>query len=84
MWNMAQPLALSGVTRHIHKFFASPLKKGAVDLPYIYTGGLNCHWFKVVIALEIMAFLAERSAGGPSRSVCARPALFKLLYVTAH
>ena len=37
-------------------FFVRPLKNGS-GLS-IHTSGLNCHWLKVVIALEVMIFLA--------------------------
>jgi len=37
-------------------FFVWPLKRGGGRA--IHTSGLNCHWLKVVIALEVVIFLA--------------------------
>jgi len=52
-------LLLPGVTRHINKFLCKATQKmdGGLAIQ-IYTSGLNCNWFKVVIALEVMVFLA--------------------------
>ena len=38
-------------------FFERPLKKKGSGLA-IHTSGLNCHWLKMAIALEVMIFLA--------------------------
>ena len=47
---LVEPLALPGVARHINKFLRKTTRKRG--------SGLNCHWLKVVIALEVMIFLA--------------------------
>jgi len=51
------PLALPWVARHINKLFCKTTQKRGSGLA-IHTSGLNCHWFKVVIALEVMIFMA--------------------------
>ena len=50
---LVEPLALPGVTRHL-KFLRRTTQKRLA----IHTSGLNCHWLKVVIALEVVIFLA--------------------------
>jgi len=61
---LVEPLALPGVARHINKFLQKTTQKRGSGLTIhtsglaIYTSGLNCHWLKVVIALEVMIFLA--------------------------
>jgi len=47
---LVEPLALPGVARHINKFLRKTTRKRG--------SGLNCHWLNVVIALEVMIFLA--------------------------
>ena len=54
---LVEPLALPGVARHIDKFLWKTTQKRGSGLA-IHTSGLNCHWLKVVIALEVMIFLA--------------------------
>jgi len=54
---LVEPLALPGVARHINKFLRKTTQKRGSGLT-IHTSGLNCHWLKVVIALEVMIFLA--------------------------
>ena len=54
---LVEPLALPGVARHINKFLRKTTQKRGSGLA-IHTSGLNCHWLKVVIAVEVMAFLA--------------------------
>jgi len=54
---LVEPLALPGVARHINKFLRKTTQKRGSGLA-IHTSGLNCHWLKVVIALEVMVFLA--------------------------
>jgi len=54
---LVEPLALPRVARHINKFLCKTTQKRGSGLA-IHTSGLNCHWLKVVIALEVMIFLA--------------------------
>jgi len=54
---LVEPLALPGVTRHINKFLRKTTQKKGSGLA-IHTSGLNCHWLKMAIALEVMIFLA--------------------------
>ena len=54
---LVEPLAPPGVARHINKFFRKTTQKRGSGLA-IHTSCLNCHWLKVVIALEVMIFLA--------------------------
>ena len=54
---LVEPLVLPGITRHINKFLRKTTQKRGSGLA-IHTSGLNCHWLKVVIALEVMIFLA--------------------------
>jgi len=54
---LVEPLVIPGVTRHINKFLRKITQKGGSGLA-IHTSGLNCHWLKVVIALEVMILLA--------------------------
>jgi len=54
---LVETLALPGVARHINKFLQNTTQKRSNGLA-IHTSGLNCHWLKVVIALEVMIFLA--------------------------
>ena len=54
---LVEPLLLPGVTRRINKFLCKTTQKGGNGLA-TRTSGLNCHWLKVVIALEVMIFLA--------------------------
>ena len=55
---LVEPLALPGVARHINKFLQKTTQKRGSGLAILHTSGLNCHWLKVVIALEVMIFLA--------------------------
>jgi len=41
-------------------FFVRPLAKGVVDSPS-HTSGFNCYWLKVVMAEEVIVFLASCS-----------------------
>ena len=50
-------VVLPGVARHINKFLHKTTQKRGSRLA-IHTSGLNCHWLQVVIALEVMIFLA--------------------------
>ena len=50
-------LVLPGVARHINKFLRKTTQKRGSGYD-IHTSGLNYHWLKVVIALEVMIFLA--------------------------
>jgi len=54
---LVEPLVIPEVARHIKKFLrkTTPKRVSGFD---IHTSGLNCHWLKVVIALEVMIFLA--------------------------
>jgi len=54
---LVEALALPGVDRHINKFLCTATQKRGSGLA-IHTSGLNCHWLKVVIALEVTVFLA--------------------------
>jgi len=54
---LVEPLVLPGIARHINKFFRKTTQKRGSGLA-IHTSGLNCHWLKVVISLEVMIFLA--------------------------
>ena len=55
---LVEPLAFPPrVTRHINKFLRMTTQKRGSGLA-IHTSGLNCHWLLVVIALEVMIFLA--------------------------
>jgi len=54
---LVEPLALPGVIRHLNKFLRKTTQKRGGGLA-IHTSGLNCHWLKVVIVLEIVIFLA--------------------------
>ena len=54
---LVQPLVLPGVTRRINKLLCKTTQERGSGLA-IHTSGLNCHWLKVVIALEVMIFLA--------------------------
>ena len=54
---LEESLVLPGVTRHINKFFIKTTQKRGSGLA-IHTSGLCCHWLKVIIALEVMIFLA--------------------------
>ena len=54
---LVEPLVLPGVARHIKKFFRKTAQKRGSGFA-IHTSGLNCQWLKVVIALEVMIFLA--------------------------
>ena len=54
---LVEPLALPRVARHINKFLRKTTHKRVNGLP-IHNSGLNCHWLKVVIALEVLIFLA--------------------------
>jgi len=56
---LVEPLALCRVARHIDKFLRKATQKRGSGLA-IHTSGLNCHWLKVVIdlELEVMIFLA--------------------------
>jgi len=54
---LVEPLALPEVARHINKFLRKTTQKRGSGL-VIHTSGLNFHWFEVVIALEVMIFLA--------------------------
>jgi len=53
---LVEPLALPGVARHINKFLCKTTQKRVSGLA-IHTSGLNCHWLKVVIALEVMIYI---------------------------
>jgi len=56
---LVEPLVLPGVTRHINKleFLRKTTQKRGSGFA-VHTSGLNCHWLKVVIALEVMIVLA--------------------------
>ena len=54
---LVETLALPGVARHINKLLRKTTQNRGSGLA-IHTSGLNCHWLKVVIALEVMIFLA--------------------------
>jgi len=54
---LVEPLALPGVPRHLNKFLRKTTQKRGSGLA-IHTSSSNCHWLKVVIALEVMIFLA--------------------------
>jgi len=55
---LVEPLALSVVARYINKFlYKTTQKRGNCEVA-IHTSGLTCHWLKVVIALEVLIFLA--------------------------
>jgi len=54
---LVEPLELPGAARHINKFVHKTTQKRGSELA-IHTSGLNCHWLKVVTALEVMIFLA--------------------------
>jgi len=54
---LVEPLVLPGVARLINKFLRKTTQNRGSGLA-IHTSGLNCHWLKVVIALEVMIFLA--------------------------
>jgi len=56
---LVEPLAvaLHGVTRYMNKFVCKVTQKRGSRLA-IHTNGLICHWLKMVIALEVMVFLA--------------------------
>jgi len=53
-WNHCRSLESPDIST---SFFPRPLKKGVVDLPYIYTSGFDCDRFKVVI-VEVITFSA--------------------------
>jgi len=59
---LMEPLAPPGVARHINKFLCKTIQKRGSGLA-IHTSGLNCHWLKVAIALEVMIFLAFCALG---------------------
>ena len=54
---LVETLALPVVARHINKSLRKTTQKRGSGLA-VHTSGLNCHWLKVVIALEVMIFLA--------------------------
>ena len=54
---LVESLALPGVTRRVNKFLCKTTQKRGSGLA-IHISGLNCHWLKVVLALEVMIFLA--------------------------
>jgi len=54
---LVEPLALPGVARHLNKFLRKTTQKRGGGLA-IHTSGLNRHWLKVVIALEVVIVLA--------------------------
>ena len=50
---LVKPLVLPGVARHINKLLRKTTQKRGSGFA-IHTSGLNCHWLKVVIGLEVM------------------------------
>ena len=54
---LVEQLALPGVARRINKVICKTTQKRGSGLA-IHISGLNSHWLKVEIALEVMLFLA--------------------------
>ena len=72
---LVEPLALPGVTRHTNKFLCEATQKRGGRLT-IHTSCLNFNGFKVVIALEVMVFLAFCSLSLRNRKTCLSGSVF--------
>jgi len=75
---MVEPRVLPGVARRINKFLCKTTQKRGSGLA-IHTSGLNSHWLKVVVGLEVMVFLAFCNLSFCSCETC----LFGRVFVVA-